>query len=102
MFFHAAWLTLCVETMKSQLRFFLLTGWLIPAGLAIVFFGLWIIDIVIPTLKGGSFDQLYDLHQIRYLDTTLGCTAAAFVWVALAVFSWARGEVKGLVTSTSI
>jgi hypothetical protein len=84
-----------------QLRFFLLTGWLIPAGLAIVFFGLWIIDIVIPTLKGGSFDQLYDLHQIRYLDTTLGCTAVAFVWLAFAVFRWARREEKSLVTSTS-
>ena len=78
--------------MKRQLHFFLLTGWLIPAGVALVFFGRWLVDIVIPTLKGGNFDQLYDLHQIRYLDTTLLCTVMAFMWVAGAILTWARRQ----------
>jgi hypothetical protein len=76
--------------MKKQIQFLLFTGWLVPAGIALLFFGRWIMDIVIPTLKGGSFDQLYDLHRIRYLDTTLVCAAVAFLWVTLAVVRWAR------------
>jgi hypothetical protein len=76
--------------MKKQMHIILLTGWLIPVGIALVFFGRWITEIVIPTLKGGSFDQLYDLHRVRYLDTTLACTAIAFVWVSVAVFHGAR------------
>jgi len=77
-------------TMKRQIHFFFLTGWLIPAGIALVFFGRWITEIVIPTLKGGSFDQLYDLHGVRYLDTTMVCAAIAFGWVAIMVLRWAR------------
>lgn len=46
--------------MKKQMHFFLLTGWLIPAGVALVFMAGWIRNILVPTLKGGSFDQLYD------------------------------------------
>ena len=57
--------------MKKSFQFLLLTGWLIPVGIALIFFGRWIVEIVVPTLKGGNFDQLYDLHQVRYLDTTL-------------------------------
>ena len=60
--------------MKKQIQFLLLTGWLIPVGVALVFFGRWITEIVVPTLKGGDFNQLYDLHQVRYLDITLACT----------------------------
>ena len=80
--------------MKKQLQFLLLTGWLIPAGIALVFFGRWITEIVVPTLKGGGFDQLYDLHQVRSLDRTLACTMVAFVWVAFAVFLWARKQIS--------
>jgi hypothetical protein len=76
--------------MKKQLHIFLLTGWLIPVGIALMFFGRWITEILIPTLKGGSFNQLYDLHRVRYLDTTLVCTAIAFVWVGTVVFRLAR------------
>ena len=78
--------------MKRQLHFFLLTGWLIPIGVALVFFGRWIMEIVIPTLKGGSFDQLYDLHRVRYLNTTLACTLIAFSWVAFGVIRWAKRQ----------
>ena len=76
--------------MKKQIHFLMLTGWLIPVGVALVFFGRWITESVVPTLKGGNFDQLYDLHQVRYLDTTLACIAIAFVWVTAAVFQYAR------------
>lgn len=80
--------------MKKQLEFLFLTGWLIPAGVALVFFGRWITEIVVPTLKGGSFDQLHDLHRVRYLDTTQACTAIAFTWVAIAVIRWARKHIN--------
>lgn len=80
--------------MRKQIQFLFLTGWLIPVGIAIVFFGRWLTEIVVPTLKGGNFDQLYDLHQVRYLDTTLVCIVVAFVWVSLAVFRWAKRQVQ--------
>src|SRR5262245_43051777 len=54
-----------MHTMKRQVQFFFLTGWLIPVGVVLVFFGRWITEIVVPTLKGGNFDQLYDLHRVR-------------------------------------
>lgn len=78
--------------MKKQIQFFLLTGWLIPVGVALVFMARWIREILVPTLKGGNFEQLYDLHRVRYLDTTLACTMVAFVWLALAVMRWARRQ----------
>jgi len=81
-----------MNIMKKQIQFFLLTGWLIPVGIALVFFGRWITEIVVPTLKGGNFDQLYDLHGVRYLDTTLAAVMIAFVWVAIAVIRWARRQ----------
>ena len=76
--------------MKKQIQFFLLTGWLIPVGVALVYFGRWITEIVVPTLKGGNFDNLYDLHRVRYLDTTLACVVVAFIWVAIDVIRWAQ------------
>jgi hypothetical protein len=86
--------------MKRRLHFLFLTGWLFPVGVALIFFGRWITEIVIPTLKGGSFDQLYDLHQVRYLDTTLACTVIAFTWAAAAVFKWARQQVDAVLPKT--
>ena len=82
------------HTMKKQIHFFFLTGWLVPVGVALVFFGRWITEIVVPTLKGGNFDQLYDLHRVRYLDTTLACVMIAFTWVTFAVFRWASGHIN--------
>ena len=83
------------QTMKKQIHFLLLTGWLIPVGVALVFFGRWITEIVVPTLKGGNFDQLYDLHRVRYLDTTLACAVIAFAWATFAVFRLARRHTHG-------
>ena len=76
--------------MRKQLRIVWFTGWLFPAALALLFFGRWIKEIVIPTLKGGSFDQLYDQHHVQYLDTTMLCIAIAFVWATLVVLRWAN------------
>jgi len=82
------------SVVKRPLQFLLLTGWLLPVGIALIFFGRWIVEIVVPTLKGGNFDQLYDLHQVRYLDTTLVCSVVAFIWASLAVCRWARKQVS--------
>ena len=79
--------------MKKHIQFLMLTGWLLPVGVALVFFGRWITEIVIPTLKGGNFDQLYDLHRVRYLDNTLACTVIALVWVTVVVFRCARKQI---------
>jgi hypothetical protein len=78
--------------MRKNAKFLLLTGWLVPVAIALLFFGRWITEIVVPTLKGGNFDQLYDLHQIRYLDITLACIVIAFLWVTLGVCRWARKQ----------
>jgi transcriptional regulator with XRE-family HTH domain len=44
-------------------------AWLVAFALASIFFGLWIVDILIPTLKGADFNQQYELHgNFRYLD----------------------------------
>ena len=83
------------NSMKNQLQFLLLTGWLIPVGVALLFFGRWITEIVVPTLKGGNFDQLYDFHGVRYLDTTLASVVIAFVWVTSVVFKWAKRQTNG-------
>ena len=78
------------HSIKKNAQFLLLTGWLIPAAVAVLFFGRWIREIVVPTLKGGDFEQLYDLYHVRYLDTTLACVVVALIWVTLAVCRLAR------------
>ena len=80
--------------MKKSLRYLMLTGWLIPAGIALLFFARWIREIVVPTLKGGNFEALYDLHRVKYLDATLVCTVLAFAWAAMAVVQWAKKQVN--------
>ena len=81
--------------MKKLLQFITLTGWLLPAAVATIYFGRWIKEIVIPTLKGGNFVQLYELHRVRYLDTTQACIIIAFIWVTFAVFQLARKNLRG-------
>lgn len=44
-------------------------AWFVAFAVSSVFFGLWIVDILIPTLKGADFNQQYELHgNFRYLD----------------------------------
>lgn len=51
--------------MKHSLRITAYAGWLIPFIVAASFMGFWIVDIVVPTLKGGNFNGLYDFYGIR-------------------------------------
>ena len=44
-------------------------AWLVAFAISSVLFGLWIIDILIPTLKGADFNLQYEMHgNFRYLD----------------------------------
>jgi hypothetical protein len=61
---------------------FLKAGWLLPFLVCAMFLGAWLLEIVIPTLKGGDFNQLYDSHGIRYLDITLVSFVVGFAWLA--------------------
>ncbi len=53
----------------SVFRFILKYSWLLAFGLSSLLFGLWIVDILIPTLKGADFNSQYEMHgNFRYLD----------------------------------
>nr|WP_241664564.1 hypothetical protein [Ningiella ruwaisensis] len=55
-------------------------AWLIAFALSSVFFGLWIVDILIPTLKGADFNQQYEIHgNFRYLDFGGICFLVGFI-----------------------
>ncbi|GAC16214.1 helix-turn-helix domain-containing protein [Aliiglaciecola lipolytica] len=44
-------------------------AWVIAFAVSSVCFGLWIVDILIPTLKGADFNQQYEINgNFRYLD----------------------------------
>jgi hypothetical protein len=77
--------------MKTRIHFISLTGWLVPVALVLIYFARWIKEIVLPTLKGGDFNRLYDIHGVPYLHVTQWLACVAFVWVALIVF-WLAGK----------
>ena len=61
-------------------------SWLAAFALSSVFFGLWIVDILIPTLKGADFNQQYEIHgNFRYLDFGGLSFSAGFLLLALNV-----------------
>lgn len=70
------------SAVQGLLHALLKIGWLIPCVICALFFGAWLVQIVTPTLKGADFNQLYDLHGIRYLDITLVTFVIAFTWFA--------------------
>lgn len=80
------------QTMKTPIRFFSLTGWLVPTAIAGIYFSRWIREIVIPTLKGGNFDRLYDSHNVPYLHATMWAILLAFAWVATIALWFARRQ----------
>ena len=54
---------------KKTLTFICKYAWLAAFAAASIFFGMWIVDILIPTLKGADFNQQYQAHgDFRYLD----------------------------------
>jgi len=57
--------------MKTRIRFISLAGWLVPVALALIYFARWIREIVVPTLKGGDFNHLYEVHRVSYLHATI-------------------------------
>lgn len=62
-------------------------AWLIAFALSSIFFGLWIVDILIPTLKGADFNQQYEMHgNFRYLDFGGVCFIAGFLFLGLNVY----------------
>lgn len=62
-------------------------AWLVAFIAASIFFGLWIVDILIPTLKGADFNQQYELHHnFRYLDFGGICFAGGFLLLGLQVY----------------
>ena len=71
--------------MKHNWKIAVYAGWLLPLLLAVCFMGLWIVDIVVPTLKGGNFNALYEINNIRYLDISLGATIIGFTWLSYVV-----------------
>ncbi|AOT10619.1 transcriptional regulator [Pseudoalteromonas luteoviolacea] len=61
-------------------------AWLMAFAAASLFFGMWIIDILIPTLKGADFNQQYELHgNFRYLDFGGTCFVIGFVLLGLNI-----------------
>jgi hypothetical protein len=78
------------KTMRHKLQFLFLTGWVIVFAVVAALLGRWVIDILIPTLKGGNFEALYDRHHFRYLDATLACTVVGFAWFAAMVCWWTK------------
>jgi uncharacterized protein YndB with AHSA1/START domain len=78
------------QPMRRALNFVSLTGWLVPTALALTVLGRWIIDILVPTLKGGDFDRLYELHgDFRYLDIVAVCAVVALLWVTVIAIACA-------------
>lgn len=79
-----------MQNMNAPIRFFSLTGWLIPTAVAAIYFSRWITEIVIPTLKGGDFDRLYDSYNVSYLHATMWAVLIAFAWVATIALWFAK------------
>ncbi len=78
-------------------------AWLCAFAISSVFFGLWIVDILIPTLKGADFNQQYEINgNFRYLDLGGISFFIGFLFlgvnVSLEYFSSKR-IVKGSVSS---
>ncbi|WP_235423457.1 helix-turn-helix domain-containing protein [Pseudoalteromonas luteoviolacea] len=62
-------------------------AWLMAFAAASLFFGLWVIDILIPTLKGADFNQQYELHgNFRYLDFGGIAFVVGFALLGLNIF----------------
>lgn len=77
-------------------------GWIAAFAISSILFGLWIVDILIPTLKGANFDAQYELHDnFRYLDFGGISFVIGFVWLSINVFVDFQTRKKQLSRSTS-
>ena len=76
-------------------------AWLLFFAGASVFFAMWTVDILIPTLKGADFNQQYEMHNnFRYLDYGGLCFFVGFVLLAINVCA-EHISTKGLVKKIS-
>lgn len=76
-------------------------GWIAAFAISSVMFGLWIVDILIPTLKGANFDAQYELHgNFRYLDFGGISFVIGFVWLSINIFVDFQARKKQLANST--
>lgn len=61
-------------------------GWMLFLSLSIILLGAWVIDIVIPTLKGADFNNQYEIHgNFRYLDFATFSFIIGFIWLGVNV-----------------
>lgn len=61
-------------------------GWILFLSFAIILLGAWVIDIVIPTLKGANFNNQYEIHgNFRYLDFATMSFVIGFIWLSINV-----------------
>jgi len=61
-------------------------GWILFLSLSIILLGAWVIDIVIPTLKGADFNNQYEIHgNFRYLDFSTMSFIIGFIWLGVNV-----------------
>lgn len=68
-------------------RFLCKYAWLLAFAASSICFGLWIVDILIPTLKGADFNQQYEMHgNFRYLDFGGLSFFAGFLLLGLNVY----------------
>lgn len=62
-------------------------GWLVAFAISCMIFGAWVIDILIPTLKGADFNAQYELHgDFRYLDFGGAFFVLGFLWLGASIF----------------
>lgn len=71
----------------ATFKFLCKYAWLVAFAISSTCFGLWIVDILIPTLKGADFNTQYELHgNFRYLDIGGLSFFVGFVLLGLNVF----------------
>lgn len=90
---------------KLTLQFICKYAWLVAFAISSVFFGMWIVDILIPTLKGADFNQQYEMHgNFRYLDFGGVSFFAGFLLLGASVYldQLSRSKlIKGKLASNS-
>ncbi|NQZ23250.1 MAG: helix-turn-helix transcriptional regulator [Colwellia sp.] len=82
-----AYLQSSKEIQQVTFNFICKHAWLVAFAVSSVFFGLWIVDILIPTLKGADFNNQYEIHgNFRYLDFGGISFFVGFIFLGFNVF----------------
>lgn len=84
------------ETSPIEYELVMRLGWMISFLVAIALLGTWVIDILIPTLKGADFNEQYEINgNFRYLDF-------ACISFFMGVIMLCLGVVKRVVNTKSL